>query len=44
MTAPATNAAPKQPGSGEALLQVEGLQKHFPVNRGIFFQKQVGAV
>src|SRR3954447_16696039 len=44
MTAPATDVAPKQPGGGEALLQVESLQKHFPVNRGIIFQKQVGAV
>ncbi|MCU1354520.1 MAG: hypothetical protein JWM05_3729, partial [Acidimicrobiales bacterium] len=28
----------------QPLLEVEGLQKYFPVNRGIIFQKQVGAV
>jgi len=28
----------------EALLAVEGLVKHFPVRRGIIFQRQVGAV
>ncbi|MCU1594679.1 MAG: peptide transporter ATPase, partial [Frankiales bacterium] len=33
------------PAAGqEYLLEVEGLQKHFPVSRGIIFQKQVGAV
>jgi len=30
--------------SGEVLLEVTGLQKHFPVTQGIIFQKQVGAV
>ena len=29
---------------GDALLTVEGLTKHFPVTRGIIFQKQVAAV
>src|SRR6478736_6404771 len=29
---------------GDELVIVEGLQKHFPVTRGIIFQKQVGAV
>src|SRR5215475_5508113 len=28
----------------EPLLQVTGLQKHFPINRGIIFKKKVGAV
>jgi oligopeptide/dipeptide ABC transporter ATP-binding protein len=28
----------------EELLRVEGLEKHFPVNRGLVFQKQVGSV
>jgi peptide/nickel transport system ATP-binding protein len=28
----------------EELLRVEGLQKHFPVTRGLVFQKQVGSV
>jgi len=35
--------APAEPGS-DNLLEVRGLQKHFPVTRGIIFQKQVGAV
>jgi oligopeptide/dipeptide ABC transporter ATP-binding protein len=30
--------------AGDALLQVTGLQKHFPVTRGIIFRHQVGAV
>jgi oligopeptide/dipeptide ABC transporter ATP-binding protein len=29
---------------GEPLLEVSGLQKHFPVTRGIIFKRQVGAV
>src|SRR3954454_18684026 len=29
---------------GDELLVVEDLKKHFPVTRGIVFQKQVGAV
>jgi oligopeptide/dipeptide ABC transporter ATP-binding protein len=31
-------------GSGTELLRVEGLQKHFPVTRGLVFQKEVGSV
>ena len=31
-------------GRGDALLQVTGLIKHFPVTRGIIFRRQVGAV
>src|SRR5687768_1918289 len=30
--------------TGNELLQVEGLEKHFPVTRGIIFQKQVASV
>jgi peptide/nickel transport system ATP-binding protein/oligopeptide transport system ATP-binding protein len=30
--------------TGDALLEVEGLEKHFPVTRGIILQKKVGAV
>jgi oligopeptide/dipeptide ABC transporter ATP-binding protein len=37
---PSTNSS----GSGSELLVVEDLKKHFPVTRGIVFQKQVGAV
>jgi oligopeptide/dipeptide ABC transporter ATP-binding protein len=31
-------------GSGTELLRVEGLEKYFPVTRGLVFQKQVGSV
>ena len=31
-------------GNSSELLVVEDLKKHFPVTRGIVFQKQVGAV
>ena len=31
-------------GEGDELLVVENLEKHFPVTRGIIFQKQIGAV
>ncbi|MCU1601252.1 MAG: oligopeptide/dipeptide transporter, ATPase subunit [Frankiales bacterium] len=44
MTATAPDAAAALAGGSQPLLQVEGLQKYFPVNRGIIFQKQVGAV
>ena len=30
--------------TGSELLRVEGLQKHFPVTRGLVFQKEVGSV
>jgi peptide/nickel transport system ATP-binding protein len=33
-----------RPGQGEALLEVEGLRRYFPITRGIIFQKQTGAV
>ena len=31
-------------GSGNELLRIEGLQKHFPVTRGLVFQKEVASV
>jgi oligopeptide/dipeptide ABC transporter ATP-binding protein len=42
----ATAEAPAQPQRqlGEELLVVENLKKHFPVTRGIIFQKQIAAV
>src|ERR671926_141797 len=40
-TAPQTTATD---GSGDELLVVEDLKKHFPVTRGIIFQKQIAAV
>src|SRR5512142_2999804 len=30
--------------NGDALLQVRNLVKHFPITRGIVFQRQIGAV
>jgi len=30
--------------SGEILVRVENLKKHFPIRRGIIFQRQIGAV
>ena len=30
--------------TGEALLRVEGLKVHFPIKRGVFFDKTVGHV
>jgi len=30
--------------SGEVLVRVENLKKHFPIRRGILFQRQIGAV
>jgi peptide/nickel transport system ATP-binding protein len=32
------------PAEGDALLRVTGLQKHFPVTRGIIFRRKIGAV
>jgi peptide/nickel transport system ATP-binding protein len=36
--------APEAKAEREALLEVAGLQRHFPVTRGIVLQKQTGAV
>jgi peptide/nickel transport system ATP-binding protein len=36
--------APAQQRSAEPLVQVRGLVKHFPLTRGIVFQRKVGAV
>src|SRR3954468_11123874 len=33
-----------EPSTGEALVEVRDLVKHFPITKGIIFQKQVGAV
>jgi len=34
----------QRPPEGDALLQVVGLQKHFPVTRGVIFRHRIGAV
>ena len=34
----------QRPLDGDALLQVVGLQKHFPVTRGVIFRHRIGAV
>jgi peptide/nickel transport system ATP-binding protein len=39
-----TSAATTDGRGGDGLLVVEGLQKHFPVTRGIIFQKEVASV
>ena len=39
-----TRALRETTGSGDELLVVEDLEKHFPVTRGIVFQKQVARV
>jgi len=41
-----TATAPQQrpAAEGETLLEVTGLQKHFPITRGIIFQRRIGAV
>jgi peptide/nickel transport system ATP-binding protein/oligopeptide transport system ATP-binding protein len=44
MTAVDEKPAAAAPAPGDALLSVRSLRKHFPVTRGIVFQKQVGAV
>jgi peptide/nickel transport system ATP-binding protein len=42
-TAPSGGVTQTEP-SGEVLLKVEGLEKHFPVTRGVFVRRKVGAV
>jgi oligopeptide/dipeptide ABC transporter ATP-binding protein len=46
MSAPASTAAVTggAGAAGDALLRVTGLQKHFPVTRGVIFRHRVGAV
>jgi peptide/nickel transport system ATP-binding protein/oligopeptide transport system ATP-binding protein len=49
MSAPAVQETLAQPGlpadgGAEPLLRVRGLVKHFPITRGILFQRKVGAV
>jgi oligopeptide/dipeptide ABC transporter ATP-binding protein len=39
-----TETADGQPLTGDELLVVDGLQKYFPITRGIIFQKQIAAV
>jgi peptide/nickel transport system ATP-binding protein len=44
MSAVETTPAPGVPRIGQPLLRLEGVVKHFPITRGIIFQKKVGAV
>ena len=45
MSAVEATPAPQAPQrTGEPLLRLEGVKKHFPITRGIVFQKQIGAV
>ncbi|MET9318565.1 dipeptide ABC transporter ATP-binding protein [Kribbella sp. NPDC003505] len=43
-TTAAEQTAGKESARGELLLETRGLQRYFPVTRGIIFQKQTGAV
>ncbi|MDX6236693.1 MAG: peptide/nickel transport system ATP-binding protein [Kribbellaceae bacterium] len=43
-TSTSVEKAPAEQPGREALLEVKGLQRYFPVTRGIVFQKQTGAV
>jgi peptide/nickel transport system ATP-binding protein len=43
-TTAANEKAGAAPVSAEPLLEVTGLEKHFPITRGIVFQRKVGAV
>jgi peptide/nickel transport system ATP-binding protein len=40
----APQTAPRPVPQGEVLLEVTGLEKHFPITRGIIFRRRVGAV
>ena len=44
MSAVETTPMRERPRSGEPLLRLSGIVKHFPITRGIIFQKKVGAV
>jgi peptide/nickel transport system ATP-binding protein len=39
-----TTPAPRVPRTGQPLLRLEGVVKHFPITRGIILQKKIGAV
>jgi hypothetical protein len=41
---PVTETLDGQALHGDELLVVDGLQKYFPIRRGIIFQKQIAAV
>jgi peptide/nickel transport system ATP-binding protein len=41
---PTDSVAVPAPRTGEPLLEVSGLAKHFPITNGFLFQRQVGAV
>jgi peptide/nickel transport system ATP-binding protein len=43
-TAAATTESVEPSRSGDALLRVTGLKKHFPITQGVLFQRQIGAV
>jgi peptide/nickel transport system ATP-binding protein len=43
-TTSAEQSPAKKPWQGELLLEAKGLQRYFPVTRGIIFQRQTGAV
>jgi peptide/nickel transport system ATP-binding protein len=44
MSAVETTPAPRVPQTGQPLLRLQNVVKHFPITRGIIFQKKIGAV
>ena len=44
MSAVETTPAPRAPRTGQPLLRLQDVVKHFPITRGIIFQKKIGAV
>jgi oligopeptide/dipeptide ABC transporter ATP-binding protein len=43
-TVPGPAASPGPRSSAEPLVEVRNLAKHFPITRGVFFRRQIGAV
>jgi oligopeptide transport system ATP-binding protein len=43
-TASSSKSGARTNGSAQLLLDVQGLKMHFPITRGIIFQRQVGAI
>jgi oligopeptide/dipeptide ABC transporter ATP-binding protein len=44
LTTTESSPAATEPAAGDALLSVTGLQKYFPIRRGVILQRKVGAV
>jgi peptide/nickel transport system ATP-binding protein/oligopeptide transport system ATP-binding protein len=44
MSAPGSSSKVASSSRGESLVRVRGLTKHFPITRGVIFQRKIGAV